>query len=645
MSFRRAKGRPGLLSACLFTVGAALSSPGFAQKADENAVTSADDAFGLEIGHESLGLYSEGAIRGFSPGVAGNYRIDGLYFDEQSSLSSRVQSYTTLRVGLAAQEFVFPAPTGVVDITLRRNPSSDAVSTLLDLGPFSTSGGEVDATGNLHRPDISVSGGFGWYRNHFSNGGGSSSYSLGLTPDWAIGPGVEVSAFADVTGAVHETSQGVYQALGPFTPQTIQRNRYPGPNWDHTDSFGVNTGVLTKVKLAGWSYAFGLFRSEYRSGTSFLNLFVLDTPTSAQRSVTAFPSAPSTATSGEWRAERTLSDGPIKQVVTVMVRGRDEQHAYGAGAEADFGAVALNSYLAAPKPDFVTGARTKETIRELTEGLSYSLGRPGWAETTLGAIHTHYVHDVHEPGLTATSHADDLWQPSVSIAAHPTSLVTLYVSAVKGLEDAGFAPNYAVNAHQVQPASRTTQWEVGLKTKLPKDGAIVIGYFYIKKPYTGLNQNEYFGTLGTETHRGFEISYNQHPIPGLTLVAGAVLYQPRDQAGASNTLIGSRPTGLSDNTAQVNLDYVLPVLSSVSVDASLNAQSRQFSQLDDAVKIRGYQSLDIGGRYKYSIAGHRFTARVQMSNLTNAYSFVVLGSGFYVPTSGRTASAYLSTDW
>ena len=515
--------RQAFLCALLFSLSALVGSPGFAQKVDENAVTRADVAFGLEIGHESLGLYSEGAIRGFSPGVAGNYRIDGLYFDEQASLSSRVQSFTTLRVGLAAQEYVFPAPTGIVDITLKRAEAEHAVSTILGIGPFSSNGVEVDGAGHLHRPDISVSGGFGWYRNHFSNGGGSSSYSLGLTPDWAIGPGVEVSAFADVTGAVHETSQGVYQALGAFTPQTIKRNRYPGPNWDHTDSFGVNTGVLTKVKLAGWSFAFGLFRSEFRSGTSFLNLFVLDTPTTGQRSVTAFPSAPSSATSGEWRAERALSDGPIKQVVTVMVRGREEQHAYGAGAEADFGAAALNSYLSAPRPQLIAGASTRETIRELTEGLSYSLGRPGWAETTLGAIHTHYRHDVHEPGLTATSHADDLWQPSVSIAAHPTSLVTVYGSAVKGLEDAGFAPNYAVNAHQLAPASRTTQWELGIKTKLPKDGAIVVGYFYIKKPYIGLNQNEYFGTLGTETHRGFEISYNQHPIPGLTLVAGAVL--------------------------------------------------------------------------------------------------------------------------
>ena len=639
------KGRKTALRAVLFSLGALVSSPGFAQKVDENAVTRADDAFGLEIGHESLGLYSEGAIRGFSPGVAGNYRIDGLYFDEQASLSSRVQSFTTLRVGLAAQEYAFPAPTGIVDITLKRAESANAVSTVLGLGPFSSNGVEFDIARNLRRPDISVSGGFSWYRNHFSNGGGSTTYNLGVAPYWKVNADIEVSAFADISGADHETSQGVYQALGPFTPQTIKRNLYPGPNWDFTNSFGVNAGALSNIHLAGWSHSIGIFRSEFRSDTSFLNLFTLDTPSTARRSVTAFPSSVSTATSGEWRAEKTLSEGTIKQVLTVMIRGREEQHVYGSGSTVDFGAAKLNGYLNDPKPVFDDSALTRETVRQLTEGLSYSLGRPGWAEMTVGAIHTHYLHDVHEPGLTASSHADDLWQPSLSIAVHPNSLVTLYGGAVQGLEDSGFAPSYAANAHQVAPASRTTQWDVGLKTKLPNDGAIVIGYFHIKKPYIGLNQDEYFGMLGTETHRGLEISYSQHPIDGMTIVAGAVLYKPRARAKPTDTFIGSRPAGLSDNTFQLNIDYILPFFSPISVDSSINYQSKQFGQADNAVKIPAYGALDIGGRYKFSIGKHKFSARVQMTNVTNEYSLVVLGSGFYVPTSGRAASAYLSTDW
>ncbi len=55
------------------------AAPAAAQRTAENAVTSADDAFGTSVGNETIGLYGIGEVRGFSPGAAGNIRIDGLY--------------------------------------------------------------------------------------------------------------------------------------------------------------------------------------------------------------------------------------------------------------------------------------------------------------------------------------------------------------------------------------------------------------------------------------------------------------------------------------------------------------------------------------------------------------------------------------
>ena len=54
----------------------------FAQnRAGDNAMTQAEDAFGFSVGRESIGIYNAGNARGFSPTAAGNVRIDGLYFD------------------------------------------------------------------------------------------------------------------------------------------------------------------------------------------------------------------------------------------------------------------------------------------------------------------------------------------------------------------------------------------------------------------------------------------------------------------------------------------------------------------------------------------------------------------------------------
>ena len=41
---------------------------------DTNVVSTADDAFGITLGPESLGLYNAGNVRGFSPLTAGNVR-------------------------------------------------------------------------------------------------------------------------------------------------------------------------------------------------------------------------------------------------------------------------------------------------------------------------------------------------------------------------------------------------------------------------------------------------------------------------------------------------------------------------------------------------------------------------------------------
>ncbi|MBX9729087.1 MAG: hypothetical protein K2X31_09280 [Sphingopyxis sp.] len=88
-------------------------------RSDENAIRAAEDAFGTSIGRETIGLYSSQNIRGFSPISAGNARIEGLYFDQVWGMTSRIRRSTTVRVGISALGFPFPAPTGIVDYSFR----------------------------------------------------------------------------------------------------------------------------------------------------------------------------------------------------------------------------------------------------------------------------------------------------------------------------------------------------------------------------------------------------------------------------------------------------------------------------------------------------------------------------------------------
>jgi len=85
-----------------------------AQHASDDPLATANDAFGLTLGLESIGLYGPGLVRGFNPQSAGNVRIDGLYFDQQGALSNRVVEGSTIRIGVSEIGYAFPAPTGIV---------------------------------------------------------------------------------------------------------------------------------------------------------------------------------------------------------------------------------------------------------------------------------------------------------------------------------------------------------------------------------------------------------------------------------------------------------------------------------------------------------------------------------------------------
>src|ERR1700734_1014401 len=108
-----------------------------AQHASDNPVTAAEDAYGLTLGLESVGIYSPGLGRGFSPQTAGNVRIEGLYFDQQGGLTNRVVEGSAIRVGVSEIGYAFPAPTGIVDFDLRHSDSHKPTAAVVtSAGPY-----------------------------------------------------------------------------------------------------------------------------------------------------------------------------------------------------------------------------------------------------------------------------------------------------------------------------------------------------------------------------------------------------------------------------------------------------------------------------------------------------------------------------
>ena len=96
---------PSVRTAAMVIAMALAPCPALAQRANENAVASSDDAFGTSVGLETTGIYTDSDTRGFSPLKAGNVRIDGIYYDPiGGSISGRIRASTAIRVGFAASD-------------------------------------------------------------------------------------------------------------------------------------------------------------------------------------------------------------------------------------------------------------------------------------------------------------------------------------------------------------------------------------------------------------------------------------------------------------------------------------------------------------------------------------------------------------
>src|SRR5580692_9301841 len=224
-------------------------APAGAQHASDNPVVSADDAFGLTLGLETIGMYSPGQVRGFSPQAAGNVRIDGLYFDQQGALSNRVIEGSTIRVGISEIGYAFPAPTGIVDYNLRHAGDGTPGATIIaNAGPYDARGISIDGSVPLAGKELLLPMGvstqvstqtpFGTYPGYTS-----TITSAGATPQWSPNDKVTVRALLDWQQTRDATTFPLFFTAGHFLPSPIYRG-YLGENWARGRSLTENLGGL-----------------------------------------------------------------------------------------------------------------------------------------------------------------------------------------------------------------------------------------------------------------------------------------------------------------------------------------------------------------------------------------------------------------
>ncbi|WP_083672018.1 TonB-dependent receptor domain-containing protein [Sphingomonas montana] len=651
-SLRSSRSAIGHWSAATIGVAALAlaSSPARAQRANDNAVTAAEDAFGSSIGNETIGLYSSGSVRGFSPVTAGNVRVGDMYFDRQASLNNRLVDSSTIRVGLTAQGYLLPAPTGIVDYRLRGVGDRGLLSVVAGSFDYGGPSIEVDAQLPLLGSRLGVAFGGSHAHEEYYDGSDAHYTRLAVIPRWRPTDRIEIVPFWSATYGRDEEVAPTIVSAGAFLPPQVRRRHYFGQKWASRDSSDTNAGLISKARIgSAWSLAGGIFRSVSATNRNFAELFVDTSQDGSTRElVIADPGQRYASTSGEMRVSRSFVDGPRLHTVHATVRARQVDSLYGGDAPTlDLGPRRLGFAVPVAQPAaFAFDARTRDRVRQTTFGLAYQGKWQRVGELSLGVQQTNYSKVTDLPGTEPSATARD--RPilfNAAVAGHVSERLAVYASYTRGLEESGLAPTNAANRNQALPAIRTRQADAGVRWALNARMKLVIGVFDVRKPYFNTDEANRYVVLGDVRHRGMEASIAGNPIDAVSLVGGAVLMQPRVTGTAVDLgRVGKRPLNQPARTLRANAEYRPRFLPGFSVDFAVANISARAASRDNIVSVPAYTLMDIGARYRFRMKQAPAMFRLQVTNVGDTYVWNIVGSDSYALSNKRRLTAYLALD-
>jgi iron complex outermembrane receptor protein len=608
----------------------ASATPALAQRAGENAVASAQDAFGTSVGNERVGIYAPQSARGFSPVQAGNVRINGLYFDYQTDLNSRLISGSNVRVGLTAQGYPFPAPTGVADFSLRLPGSEAVASTVVGIGPFGGPRLEVDA--QLPVTDtLGVAAGVGINREEQHYGGHKLVLTAAAAARWRPAEKVEIVPFWSVQDTSGDEGPPLILTAGPYLPPRIERRRYFGPEWAQNESRGFNYGLLSTFGFGDWTLRGGAFRSVSHQLRNFNVLFSnTSREGEADREVIYEEGRRTASTSGELRLTRQLTEGDRLHLIHLMTRGRMLDRHVGGSQRFGFGRGRIDEPILAPEPEFSPGRQTTDEVRQLTVGLGYEGRWRDVGELSLGVQRTFYEKSVVRPSgaLPESRSSPWLFNGTLSVIASPK--LVFYAGYSKGLEESPVAPDIAINRGEAPPAIITEQMDAGLRYAITPEIRLVAGVFDVRKPYFALDPTRVFRELGERRNRGIEMSLAGQITPRLNVVLGAVFLDAAVSGDAVDLgLLGRRPLGSIGRTVTAAVNWNLPGVKGLSLDLAYEGTSDRIANAANTLVIPARYALALGGRYRFDLLDKPATFRAQVASVNDAYGFNNFSEGFY----------------
>jgi iron complex outermembrane recepter protein len=261
---------------------------------------------------------------------------------------------------------------------------------------------------------------------------------------------------------------------------------------------------------------------------------------------------------------------------------------------------------------------------------------------------------------TNTKLKDDKLSPSAAIVIKPFGEETsFYASYVEGLVRGATVSNEAdANYNKTFAPFESKQYEIGAKYQGDR-WLHTLALYQIKKPSTMTdtsyrdpnNANIKQITIdGAKTEsKGVEYGFSGKVTEDL-IVYGNLAYIDTEYKKGLLTggvdISGNTIEGTPEITAGVGVDYTLPYVEGLSVNAFVTYVDDQYLTANNNLKLPDYTLVDLGAKYTTKLGGVNTTFRANVDNVADKkYWDGVFTSGFTTVGAGRTYKLGVSFDF
>ncbi|MDF3836448.1 TonB-dependent receptor [Cupriavidus basilensis] len=235
-------------------------------------------------------------------------------------------------------------------------------------------------------------------------------------------------------------------------------------------------------------------------------------------------------------------------------------------------------------------------------------------QLTLGVRHQRVRSDNFSAAGAAASRYDrSALTPMLGLVVRPWPQVSLYANRVEGLSKGDSAPSSAGNAGEVFAPYKATQYETGVKLEHGRLMA-TLSAFQITKP-GGQMTGTLFAADGEQRNRGLELGLSGEATPGLRLLASATMLDARLTRSSDPGTAGKTAIGVPSFQANLGAEWDTPFVPALTLAGSLVHTGKQYVDQANRQRIPGWTRVDLGARYRATVAGRPTTFRINVRNV------------------------------